>query len=158
MSTFLLNDFFDYNQEINQLFIHTFLQVPEVPPKSHLLFSHILNAHQIWLNRIHQETPLFDVWQLHEIVDLTALNDRLHQRTKRYLSIPKHFGLEEVIQYKNSKGYPYENTVQEIYLHIINHGTHHRGQIATDLREHDIHPPISDYIFMRRDPMGMVKG
>jgi uncharacterized damage-inducible protein DinB len=37
----------------------------------------------------------------------------------------------QTIVYKNMKGEPYENTVEEILFHLVNHGTYHRGQIIT---------------------------
>ena len=42
---------------------------------------------------------------------------------------------QENLVYKNMKGDAYENTVEEILFHLVNHGTYHRGQIITLLRE-----------------------
>jgi uncharacterized damage-inducible protein DinB len=58
---------------------------------------------------------------------------------------------EDVIHYQNSKGDKYQNTIRDILLHIINHSTHHRAQIAFILRQQGNPPPISDYIFYKRD-------
>jgi uncharacterized damage-inducible protein DinB len=37
----------------------------------------------------------------------------------------------QTIIYKTMKGDAYENTVEEILFHLVNHGTYHRGQIIT---------------------------
>ncbi|HLF35466.1 MAG TPA: DinB family protein [Cyclobacteriaceae bacterium] len=42
------------------------------------------------------------------------------------------------ISYRNIKGDPYENIAEDILFHIVNHGTYHRGQIITMLRELEI--------------------
>jgi uncharacterized damage-inducible protein DinB len=38
---------------------------------------------------------------------------------------------QQPIVYKSIKGDAYENTVEEILFHLVNHGTYHRGQIIT---------------------------
>ena len=43
--------------------------------------------------------------------------------------------LSKKIAYKNLKGVPQEDGVAEILNHIVNHGTYHRGQLVTMLRE-----------------------
>jgi uncharacterized damage-inducible protein DinB len=42
--------------------------------------------------------------------------------------------LNQTIAYKNMKGESYENPVEEILFHLVNHGSYHRGQIITMLR------------------------
>jgi uncharacterized damage-inducible protein DinB len=39
--------------------------------------------------------------------------------------------VDEIIVYKSMKGDAYENSVEEILFHLVNHGTYHRGQITT---------------------------
>ncbi|MDB5281048.1 MAG: hypothetical protein JWO06_123 [Bacteroidota bacterium] len=43
--------------------------------------------------------------------------------------------LESKIYYKNMKGLEFSTPVEEILFHVVNHGTFHRGQIITMLRE-----------------------
>jgi uncharacterized damage-inducible protein DinB len=42
------------------------------------------------------------------------------------------------ISYNNIKGDPYDNIAEDILFHLVNHGTYHRGQIITMLRELEI--------------------
>jgi len=51
--------------------------------------------------------------------------------------------LREPISYKSMKGDKYENTMEEILFHLINHGTYHRGQIITLLREVGVNQLVS---------------
>ena len=50
---------------------------------------------------------------------------------------------QEKLVYKNLKGESYENTIDEILFHLINHGTYHRGQIITLLRESGVAQMVS---------------
>lgn len=41
---------------------------------------------------------------------------------------------QEVCAYKSVKGDAFKSTVEEIIMHVVNHGTFHRGQMVTILR------------------------
>ncbi len=43
--------------------------------------------------------------------------------------------LDSKITYKNTKGIEFSNVIEEILFHVVNHGSFHRGQIITMLRE-----------------------
>jgi len=60
------------------------------------------------------------------------------------------FDLNTPIEYTNSKGDTFSNNIRDIYFHVINHSTHHRGQIASEFRQYGINPLVSDYIFYKR--------
>jgi uncharacterized damage-inducible protein DinB len=42
--------------------------------------------------------------------------------------------LSEKYSYKNLKGDPFTDMVEDTLFHVVNHGTYHRGQITTMLR------------------------
>ena len=48
------------------------------------------------------------------------------------------------------KGNLFENKIDDILFHIINHSTYHRGQIMMLFRESGLEPIFSDYIFHKR--------
>lgn len=50
------------------------------------------------------------------------------------------------IEYLNSKGEPFRTPPWQAVLHLVNHGTAHRGQIAAILRQIGVAPPNSDLI------------
>ena len=52
-----------------------------------------------------------------------------------------------VLRYKNLKGEPFERPNWQALLHIVNHGTYHRGQIACMMRQQGHHPPSTDLIY-----------
>jgi uncharacterized damage-inducible protein DinB len=58
----------------------------------------------------------------------------------------------EKISYKSLKGDLFENTMEEILFHVVNHGTYHRGQIITLLRECGVSQVVStDMIVWARE-------
>jgi len=53
---------------------------------------------------------------------------------------------ERVVHYQDMKGNPYTSKLWEIVLHVVNHGTHHRGQVSGFLRALGHAPPQLDLI------------
>lgn len=62
--------------------------------------------------------------------------------------------LDHLFPYKNLKGDPFESTFTDTLFHVVNHGTYHRGQIITMLREAGVEKVVStDLIhFIRSNP------
>jgi uncharacterized damage-inducible protein DinB len=56
-----------------------------------------------------------------------------------------------VIHYQDMKGNSYTSTLWEIVLHVVNHATHHRGQVAGFLRTLGHTPPPLDLIRFYRE-------
>ncbi|HTP35173.1 MAG TPA: DinB family protein [Candidatus Acidoferrales bacterium] len=56
-----------------------------------------------------------------------------------------------VISYRDMKGNPYESPAWEIVMHVVNHGTHHRGQVSGFLRTLGYVPPALDLIRYYRE-------
>ncbi|MCG9971990.1 DinB family protein [Christiangramia crocea] len=146
-----LKDLLEYSHHFNSMLIEKFndgdlhLAIPENTLR---LFSHILNAQYIWNSRIEGEDVKTDGWKVHDKGDLRDLENRNFNKS---LEILEKLELDNGISYKNSKGEQFQNSVQEILFHIVNHSTYHRGQIATELRQNGLEPVVSDYIFYKRE-------
>jgi uncharacterized damage-inducible protein DinB len=59
--------------------------------------------------------------------------------------------LDRIIEHKTTKGVPQAAPLRQMLHHVVNHGTYHRGQIATMLRQLDATPISSDLIFFYRE-------
>ena len=147
METFY-KEFFEYSHTVNQKIIASFIGHPDkVSEKAIKWISHILNAHQLWNNRIDKQEEGYGVWQVHSLGRLKEI-DLTNQR--RTLDILKNFPLSKEIDYVNTEGNAFRNSIQDILLHVVNHSTYHRGQIAADFKESGIDPVVTDYIVYRR--------
>jgi uncharacterized damage-inducible protein DinB len=141
-------ELFEYSHHFNQKLADVFIQHPDkTSEKSLQLYNHILNAHQIWNTRIDPVKAAFGVWDLHPVSELKGIDQA---NFKRSLEILDHADLNATVQYANSRGQVFSNTVRDMLFHIINHSTYHRGQIATEFKLHGLEPLATDYIFFKR--------
>ncbi|PHQ62488.1 MAG: damage-inducible protein DinB [Maribacter sp.] len=142
------NQLFDYNFYCNKKLIEECNALKAVPEKSIELFGHILNAHHIWNARILEKPSEFEVWQVHEVKDWGDIHYENQRSSFEIITNADDFGKR--FDYENSKGRLFTNTLQEILFHVINHSTHHRGQIAMSFRDNALEPITKDYISYKR--------
>ena len=141
----------EYSYHINNKLIERFndgdlhLAIPENAIK---LLSHILNAQSIWNSRIKEEDLKTDVWKIHTKEEMSDLENVNFEES---LLILEEESLDRQISYTNSKGERYQNSIQDILFHVVNHSTYHRGQIAVELRKSGLEPIVSDYIIYKRE-------
>lgn len=142
-------DIFEYHHHFNQQLADIFIKESgRVSERTIPVFSHCINAHQIWNSRITGDQPM-GVNEVHSLEKCKELDRNNFQRS---LEILEDHDLKELIDYPNSKGSKFSNSIQEIFFHISNHFTHHKGQLISDLRQAGIEPPVTDYIFYKRNP------
>ena len=143
----LFDELFRYNQHCNQQLTEIFeRESTRVDAKSVALFSHILNAHHIWNNRILGRKTEYGVWDNHGINAFAAIDRSNHEETWSILATGE---LTKDIAYQTTAGKPFVNTVRDTLFHVINHSTYHRGQIAMLFRQSGIEPLPTDYIHYR---------
>ena len=140
-------DIFAYQHHFNQLLADLLIENAEsVSERSALLFSHMINAHQVWNSRILGEKS-FGVWDMRPLEENKSLDGANYNDTLKILS---QFDFAQPIEYKTSRGDELSNTVREILFHASNHHTHHRAQIVANLRQNGVEPIMTDYIFFKR--------
>ncbi|MFC3196563.1 DinB family protein [Parapedobacter deserti] len=143
-----LERLFAYNHQCNQqlaAILHK--QSAVAGAKSISIFSHILSAHHIWNHRIAGQSPAYNVWELHPTDAFEAIDRHNHDQT---ITVLDTVDLTTEITYVNSKGQRFANTAGDIFLHVINHTTYHRGQLALLFRQNGMEPLATDYILYRR--------
>jgi len=59
--------------------------------------------------------------------------------------------LDRVLEYKTMKFGVYKNPLWQSLQHVVNHGTYHRGQVATMLRQHGAQPIPTDLMHFYRE-------
>ncbi len=141
-------DTLEYTHRCNQQLIEVLDKNPETyADKISLLASHTLNAHHVWNHRIFGVVPALSVWQHLDIDNLQLINSENFEHSKEILHEKE---LTKHINYTNSKGQNFTNSISEIFFHIINHSTYHRGQLMNLLKIKGVEPIVTDYIFYKR--------
>ncbi len=144
-------DLIKYNDWANQRVLITF-EENEIHDEYLLkMFSHLISAQIIWLNRIKDlPTSPFPLWEKYKLRELRTMTMESSTNWMNYLEEHQLETFEEMIFYKNSEGKRFESTIREIITHMVNHSTYHRGQIAKEIKDKGIEPPATDYIAYAR--------
>ena len=140
-----------YNRWASDRVLDALQSTADVPERAVELFSHLLRAQDVWYGRVAgTEHATLNFWATDP---LSTCAERLDASTRRWQAVLDERGgnLDQPISYTNSKGTAFETPLRDILTHVVNHGTHHRAQIALVLREADVVPPATDYIFYRRE-------
>jgi len=113
--------------------------------------SHIVATEWLWLRRWKGESPdSLPEWSV--AADPELLRNKLDEiETERasFLSSLRDPDLKREISYRNLKGEPWRYSLADLLLHLINHSTYHRGQVATMLRQVGATPLPTDLLVFR---------
>lgn len=142
-----LTDLNTYTYTVNSDMIQFLIKSQHENERIRILISHTISAHQIWLERIEGKRSgikVFDIRPYEELLEQNSIN---FEQTK---TIIEEKNLNEVIQYVNTKRQRFENTISEMFLHLFNHATYHRGQINQLLVQEGKTAMVTDYIAYKR--------
>lgn len=93
--------------------------------------------------------PVWPDWKAGELMQVMETN---HRNWLAFISDLQPGDFSGMIKYSNSKGDVFENSVEDILAHLVNHGTHHRAQIGQELKRSGLEKlPVTDYIFYIRE-------
>ncbi len=142
-----------YNQWANERYFSVCKELPHVPERIHLLFSHVVAAQQLWLKRILGEEDIasIHIWKTIPWEELHILSRETHLRWMNYLEDITENELNRLLSYVNFQQKPYKTVISDIIIHTANHATYHRAQFAISLREQHIDPPNTDFITFSRE-------
>ncbi len=106
---------------------------------------HVYAADRIWLARVTGAPPAPFVTDADHSLSV-LVNDwpALHERWRKWGAALTDASGETMVSYKDTKGNPYTQPLWQIVLHVVNHGTHHRGQVSGFLRSLGHTPPPLD--------------
>jgi uncharacterized damage-inducible protein DinB len=111
--------------------------------------AHIFRSERIWLARLDRgfhatpNTPADE-----QLSVMQAQWRALQERWREYLSSVVDF--DEIVTYKDLKGNEWSQPLWQLLLHIVNHGSHHRGQVSGFIRALGHAPPPLDLVLYFR--------
>ena len=132
---------------MDRLFNHM-AALPAVPQACLKLIQHVVNAESIWVSRIEGKKTVVGVWEERPFEDCLKLHQRSMELLKEIIEGDHNF--ESVIDYVTTNGDLFSNSIHDILIHVLNHATYHRAQIAKELRVNNIDPVNTDYILYVR--------
>ncbi|MCE3283236.1 MAG: hypothetical protein K0Q66_1973 [Chitinophagaceae bacterium] len=158
----LLTSYAAYNYWANQELCKKILALPQAQQQAVVSCSfgslqgtviHMWDAESIWWQRMKLlETIVVPSLSFHPTID-EAVQGLLEQGKQwlewvRQASPPQ---LEHVFAYQNTKKENFKQPVWQMLLHSFNHGSFHRGQLVTILRQlGETRIPATDYIHFSR--------
>jgi uncharacterized damage-inducible protein DinB len=115
---------------------------------------HLYSAEWAWYQRWHGTSPTamlpFDDYP--DVHTLRAAWAALEAKMRAHLDSLDDGGLTRVTNYKTLNGQAGASMFWHMLQHVVNHGTYHRGQVTTLLRQLGVRPPKSlDLIAYYRD-------
>src|SRR5262245_22038349 len=106
---------------------------------------HTYSAEWIWYQRWKGESPTSPIAG-DRFADVPALRQawtELERDVRRHLASLDERGLSAVTEYRLLNGTPGATPFWQMLQHVVNHGSYHRGQLTTLLRQLGATPPES---------------
>ena len=114
--------------------------------------AHVFAADRIWLTRVQGRTPAKFIDDGDRKLDVLRYDwPPLLAQWDTLLGAETDASVTRGITYANLKGDLFETPLWQIVLHVVNHGTHHRGQVSGFLRAMGHTPPPLDLIAHYRE-------
>ena len=115
--------------------------------------AHIYGAEWIWLERFQGRSPaaLPDVGQFQDLASLREQWLRHEVLLLAFVQRLTQSELDREMEYKTLKFGVYRNPLWQSMQHVVNHGTYHRGQVTTLLRQLGAEPILTDLMHFYRE-------
>jgi uncharacterized damage-inducible protein DinB len=114
---------------------------------------HIVGAQWVWLERFHGRVPaaLLAPDAFPDFASVAARSADVQRGLGDYVNQLSSADLAGSFDYRDLKGNPHQGLRWHALQHLANHGTYHRGQITTLLRQLGAKPVSTDLIAFYRE-------
>lgn len=115
--------------------------------------AHIYGAEWIWLERFQGRSPA-SLPNVAEFTNLASLREKWLEHEGKLVAFVRGLSqtdLDREMEYKTLKFGVYRNPLWQSMQHVVNHGTYHRGQITTMLRQLGAQPILTDLMHFYRE-------
>jgi uncharacterized damage-inducible protein DinB len=115
--------------------------------------AHIYGAEHIWLERFQGRSPaeLPGAAEFPDLAVLRAAWEPHEQALIAFVGGLSQADLDGDFEYKTFKFGVLRNPLWQSVVHVVNHGTYHRGQITTLLRQFGVPTVSTDLIYFYRE-------
>ena len=106
---------------------------------------HLFSADWIWCARWEGESPqdVLDPTTFPDVASIRAAWTEHEQKVRAILAQLGENGITRVIDYRGWNGLVQAQPFWQMLQHVVNHGSYHRGQVTTLLRQLGAAPPRS---------------
>ena len=117
---------------------------------------HIFRSEKIWLARLRVGFPPAPEMRAEEeeLPFLLGAWPPLYGEWREWVGTLRDGEDDRVVEYSDLRGNRRAQQVWQILLHVVNHSTHHRGQVSGFLRASGTAPPPLDFITYVREKDG----
>lgn len=144
-------DLIEYDRWANHSCAAQLAPLAAPPADAVKVWAHVVGASELWLARVRgEDAQKHAVWPAWSLAEATQRFERVGERWREQLSSADAAELARVVTFHNSRGEPCADRLDDIVRHLMNHGTHHRAQIAGELRRAGVVPATLDFIVWRR--------
>ena len=112
--------------------------------------AHVAAAQIIWLERWtggENATPLAELQQMADLRTVRASFVASHSGLREFVAGLTDDRLEAPLSFRDSRGAQYSRPLWQLMMHVANHGTYHRGEIAMMLTDLGHSPGDLDFSF-----------
>ena len=157
-----IHQLFDYNAWANQRSLQGAAQLSDEQfikplgssfPSVRDTLLHICGGEWVWLERCQGRSPSAfpDVSSIQTVSALREHWAPQAEQLRAFIQGLKQSDLDRVMEYKTFNFGVYKNPVWQSLQHLANHGTYHRGQITTLLRQLGAKPVLTDLMHFYRE-------
>lgn len=122
-------------------------------PSLYKTVLHMLDAESIWWQRLKLQERIERPGETFsgDMATLSTLLQQQNQQWQHWVAGSGEHALQHEFIYYNSRKERFKQPVYQMLLHLFNHGTYHRGQLVTMLRELGVEKiPATDFIVWSR--------
>lgn len=115
---------------------------------------HILGAEWIWRIRCQEHrspSTLLDPAQFATLATVAARWDEEERAMRDYLDSLDEAALSQPLAYVSTAGRPFSSMLWHVLMHVVNHGTQHRAEVAHILTQLGHSPGDIDMILFSRE-------
>lgn len=147
---------YQYNVWANNRVLGTIRRQNVTDEKILSLMGHVVAAQFLWFHRINGLPPAnVKLWGEYSLDQVTSMADEIGKKWVEFVQSNDNF--DRQLTYTNYVNEPYTNNVENIMIHLVNHSSYHRAQVAMLLRQKGYEPINTDFITYDRVITGQLK-